>query len=146
MSKRRERGSQRLNRELLDRARRQAAAIEGEDAEAQDEPEAAETPETSVEAASDVSPTPRQSSSGEGLTRRPSTAKRLRARNETVRRKSLTAYEIADLLHNPTKTVSEEELHAQYGFVLADLRSMGLLAAASFGVLLLLAFILPSGV
>lgn len=142
MSKRRERGSQRLNRELLDRARRQAAAIEGEDtAEAQDEPEAAETPEASVEAAA-----PRRSSSGDVLTRRPSTAKRLRARNESVRRKSLTAYEIADLLHNPTKTVSEEELHAQYGFVLADLRSMGLLAAASFGVLLLLAFILPSGV
>lgn len=142
MSKRRERGSQRLNRELLDRARRQAAAIEGEDAaEAQNEPEAAETPEASVEAAA-----PRRSSSGDVLTRRPSTAKRLRARNESVRRKSLTAYEIADLLHNSTKTVSEEELHAQYGFVLADLRSMGLLAAASFGVLLLLAFILPSGV
>lgn len=143
MSKRRERGSQRLNRELLDRARRQAAAIEGEDAaEAQDEPEAAETPEESVETAA----APRRSSSGDVLTRRPSTAKRLRARNESVRRKSLTAYEIADLLHNPTKTVSEEELHAQYGFVLADLRSMGLLAAASFGVLLLLAFVLPSGV
>lgn len=39
---------------------------------------------------------------------------------------------IADLLAHPTKTVTEEELHADYGYVLKDLRNMGILAAVLF--------------
>lgn len=132
MSKRKERGGQRLNRELLDRARQQAQAIENEsEAEAEVE-EAAAPAQTSTQPSSATPRAPRRSTSA-----------RLRARNEEARKKSLTAEDIAHLLSNPTKIVTEAELHAQYGFVLRDLRSMGLLAAASFGVLLVLAFVLP---
>ena len=46
---------------------------------------------------------------------------------------------IAELLANPTKFVTEEQLHEEYGFVLADLRSMGILAAALMVLLVMLA-------
>lgn len=46
---------------------------------------------------------------------------------------------IAYLLHNPTKTVTEEEMRAQYGHVLADLRKMGLLTLALLVLLVVLA-------
>lgn len=46
---------------------------------------------------------------------------------------------IAYLLHNPTKTVTEEEMRAQYGHVLADLRKMGLLTVALLVLLVVLA-------
>jgi hypothetical protein len=137
MSKRKERGGQRLNRELLERARQQAQAIE-------DETEADETVPDEAPAPSSmpvtVSAESRPVSSGSP---RRSSAARIRARNEESRKKALTQDEVAHLLANPTKTVTEEELHAQYGFVLRDLRSMGLLAGASFAVLIVLAFILP---
>lgn len=54
----------------------------------------------------------------------------------------LTVAEIEELLANPTKTVTEAELHAHYGYVLKDLRNMGILAAASFIFLIVLAQIL----
>jgi len=127
MSKRKERSGQRLNRELLDRAREQAQDIEAE-VEAE-EVAAATAPSPDNALPKVVSPR--------------STAVRVRARNQESRRRSLTGDEISQMLSNPTKIVTEEQLHAQYGFVLADLRSMGLLAAASFGVLLMLAFLLP---
>ncbi|GAB4511979.1 MAG: hypothetical protein OHK0046_10810 [Anaerolineae bacterium] len=43
------------------------------------------------------------------------------------------------LLANPTKFVSEEQLHQEYGYVLRDLRNMGVLAAALFVILVILA-------
>lgn len=57
------------------------------------------------------------------------------------RRKSdeLDPETIAHLLANPTKTVTEEELHEQYGYVLGDLRTMGILAAVLMVLLVLLA-------
>jgi glucose-6-phosphate dehydrogenase assembly protein OpcA len=133
MSKRKERSGQRLNRELLDRARQQAQAIEEEEA----------VDEGKVTEAIVTAPTPTSPQSSSGRVSRRSTVHRIRSRNEEARKKSLSSEDIAYLLANPTKTVTEEQLHAQYGFVLADLRSMGVLAAASFGVLILLAFVLP---
>jgi len=127
MSKRKERSGQRLNRELLDRAREQAQDIEAEVEAEEVAAAAAPSPDNALPKV--VSPR--------------STAVRVRARNQESRRRSLTGDEISQMLSNPTKIVTEEQLHAQYGFVLADLRSMGLLAAASFGVLLMLAFLLP---
>jgi len=126
MSKRKERSGQRLNRELLDRAREQAQGMEAEIAEE----------EKSSSAPVKVSAQPRTSSTR-------STAARLRARNHETRKSKMSGDDVAYLLANPTKVVTEEELHAQYGFVLADLGSMGILAAASFAILLVLAFILP---
>lgn len=42
---------------------------------------------------------------------------------------------VANLLANPTKTVSKEDLKAQYNYVITDLRNMGILAAVLFAVL-----------
>jgi hypothetical protein len=53
--------------------------------------------------------------------------------------KELSAGETEELLANPTKIVTETELHTQYGYVLADIRNMGLLAGALFGMLIVLA-------
>lgn len=55
-----------------------------------------------------------------------------RARRKTKDYEEMTAAEVAHLLENPTKTVTEEELHQQYGYVLQDLRSMAILAAVLF--------------
>ncbi len=51
---------------------------------------------------------------------------------------------ISDVLNNPTKIVSEEELRDEYQHVLLDLRNMGVLAAILIVVLLGLAFALPT--
>jgi len=39
---------------------------------------------------------------------------------------------VAEMLANPTKVVTEEDLKADYGFVIKDLRNMGILAAVLF--------------
>ncbi len=49
---------------------------------------------------------------------------------------------VAELLANPTKVVTEDDLRADYGFVIRDLRNMGILAAALFVVLICAALIL----
>lgn len=54
---------------------------------------------------------------------------------------ALDAEFVADLLANPTKEVSEEELRADYGFVIKDLRNMGILAAALFVALVLVSLL-----
>jgi len=51
---------------------------------------------------------------------------------------------IADVLNNPTKVVTEEELREDYAHVLLDLRNMGILAAILIVVMLGLAFSLPT--
>ena len=54
----------------------------------------------------------------------------------------LTQDEIAERLANPVRQVSEAQLRAQYGYVVADLRSMGLLALALFVLMILAALLL----
>lgn len=54
----------------------------------------------------------------------------------------LDAEQIEYLLSHPVKVVTEEELHADYGHVIADLRNMGILAAALLVVLVVLAQVL----
>lgn len=54
----------------------------------------------------------------------------------------LTQDEIAERLANPLRQVSEAQLRAQYSYVIADLRSMGLLAAALFVLMILAALLL----
>lgn len=137
---------QRLNRELLERARQQARAIEAEEAEeaAADETEVEIDVEASLaEAAESVRREPVRATAA-GAARRSSTAKRLREKNQESRRKTMTGDEISEILANPTKFVSEAELREQYGFVLKDLRSMALLAGASFFFLVVLAVLLPT--
>lgn len=50
---------------------------------------------------------------------------------------------LAQILAHPTKEVSEEELRKEYGYVVADLRSMGVLAASLMVLLVVLATLLP---
>ncbi len=50
---------------------------------------------------------------------------------------------INELLANPTKVVTEDDLRRDYSYVIADLRSMALLAAALVVLLVALAFVLP---
>jgi hypothetical protein len=77
-----------------------------------------------------------------GSARRSSRAANGEAPRPRRRERELTLAEIEDILAHPTKTVTEAELHAQYGYVLADLRNMGALAAALFVLLVVLAQIL----
>ena len=49
---------------------------------------------------------------------------------------------VAELLRNPTKVVTEDDLRADYGFVIRDLRNMGILAAALFVALIIAALVL----
>ena len=48
---------------------------------------------------------------------------------------------VAELLANPTKTVTEEDLRADYSFVIKDLRNMGILAAALFVALIVVSLL-----
>jgi hypothetical protein len=56
---------------------------------------------------------------------------------------ALTTAQISMLLDNPTKTVTDAEMRTQYAYVLKDLRSMGVLTAALFGLLIVLALLFP---
>ena len=49
---------------------------------------------------------------------------------------------VAERLANPTKIVTEDDLRADYGFVIKDLRNMGILAAALFVALVLFSLVL----
>ncbi|MCY3781981.1 MAG: hypothetical protein OXG78_16830 [Chloroflexi bacterium] len=49
---------------------------------------------------------------------------------------------IAELLANPTKVVTEDDLRADYGFVIKDLRNMGILAAGLFIGLVIVSLLL----
>jgi hypothetical protein len=55
---------------------------------------------------------------------------------------SLDAEYVADLLANPTKVVAEDDLRADYGFVIKDLRNMGILAAGLFIALIIVSLVL----
>ena len=55
---------------------------------------------------------------------------------------SVDADYVAELLANPTKVVTEDDLRADYGFVIRDLRNMGILAAALFVALICASLIL----
>ena len=54
----------------------------------------------------------------------------------------LDAEYVANLLANPTKIVTEEELHQDYGYVIQDLRNMGILATALFVALIGMALVI----
>lgn len=55
---------------------------------------------------------------------------------------ALDAEYVAELLANPTKVVTEVDLRADYGFVIKDLRNMGILAACLFIALIIAALVL----
>jgi hypothetical protein len=164
MSKRRRKKQNKPNlpEATLERARRQAAVERGEmDAESVEEVEALEAAEVQAQApekeggnggSADTSANPfrtvpakeRRARTGthtgeDGAVRRKrreGPAVRARQPTETLDHETLV-----HLLHNPTKTVTPAELQQEYGYVLADLRSMGILAAGLIVTLVVLAVI-----
>jgi type II secretory pathway component PulF len=50
---------------------------------------------------------------------------------------------VNELLLNPTKQVTEEQLRADYSYVVADIRSMAILALGLIVLLIVLATLLP---
>lgn len=59
----------------------------------------------------------------------------------TRRVEEMSSEMVQEMLANPTKIVTEAELHQQYGFVLTDLRNMFLLAAVLLITLIVLALV-----
>ncbi|MCY3717969.1 MAG: hypothetical protein OXG07_00240 [Anaerolineaceae bacterium] len=93
--------------------------------------------EAGLEEAPAAAPQARRRSEGErGAGRSARRARSLRAGEE------LTQEEIAERLANPVRQVSEGQLRAQYGYVIADLRSMGLLALGLFVLMIAAALVL----
>lgn len=141
MSKRRNRETApNLPQETLERARRQAAIDRGE---ALVEPELV-VEEVSAEPAIVMPENPyRTRSSAERRARESVNRPANRRRDGVKREKLLSQEEISELLSNPTRTVTEAQLRADYNYVLADIRSMFLLAAGLIVALVLLATVLP---
>lgn len=126
MSKRRSRqSSPNLPKATLDRARQQAGL----------EPDREETEAASLEPAPQAKPAPQATVTSRKARKRKVAA----AQIQQAKRGELDNDVVAELLHNPTKIVSEEELHAEYGFVLRDLRNMFVLAIALMVLLVALA-------
>lgn len=131
-----------LPQDVLERARQQA--VEGTEAAPQTAPQPS-TPKKSGTTASQRSAerAKRRQASGSGQ----STARR-RVQEEPIqfskdrRRRPVdendTEY-IAEKLANPTITVTSEQMRAEYGHVLRDIRNMFLLAAVLFAMLIVLA-------
>jgi hypothetical protein len=143
MSKRRSRKQKAPNlpEETLARARQQAQ-LPAEETETDeiDDVEVVAEPVQPVAKPKAAAPARKESKTAASETA-VSQAKRRRSARERGERKDkpLTSLEIAELLEHPTKTVTEEELSEQYGYVIADLRSMAILAAVLVVMLIVLA-------
>lgn len=122
----------------LDRARRQ---LKGED----DLPESADggasddAEQSVVEAKEDA--TPSRAKQRRSKRRRSSNPDVMQFSQRDKRKKdgSMDSEAMERMLANPTKFVTEDELREEYGFVLADLRHMGILAAGLMVLLIGLA-------
>jgi hypothetical protein len=131
MAKRRNRNPN-IPSETLERARQQAMGVTPASAPA-DPPPVENKP-------SEAAPRSR-TARGTITTRRPSTLQPGQAGRRVRAVEEMTPEMVAELLANPTRVVTEEQLHQQYGYVLNDLRNMFVLAAALFAVLIALAVI-----
>ncbi len=129
MAKRR-RKKPNISQAVLEQARQTAAGEGASETEAT----AQETAATDVAASAVTAETPRR----QRRRRRDLQAVQLERRKDEG---ALDAEYVADLLANPTKEVSEEELRADYGFVIKDLRNMGILAAGLFVALVLISLL-----
>lgn len=100
-----------------------------------DEGSAAASPAAPSSVSAAATPTPKQ----------PPRRRRALQSAQLERRKdegALDAEYVAELLANPTKVVTEDDLRADYGFVIKDLRNMGILAACLFIALIIVSFVL----
>jgi len=130
MSKRRRKKSNKPNipQATLERAREQAGLPP------EDEPES----DTAADEVTASAAPPKPAASPKRRNRRISDAQLEKAKQKGDMDQAM----VADLLMNPTKDVTEEELHQDYAYVLQDLRNMGVLAAALLVLLVVLAQLL----
>ena len=128
-----------LPQAALERARKQSRGEEVEQDAVEEKPKAPEKKvERRVESRTTQGPTAAsRRAAAPTTTRRPQQP--ASAQRRTSKEKTLSNAMIQDMLEHPTKYVSEEQLREEYGFVLADLRSMALLSATLFVVLVILA-------
>jgi hypothetical protein len=140
MSKRRNRkGTPNIPQDILERARQQIAQQEAASAETGESAEGAAPVSTTVTSAAAVT-------SAEGvqpLRARPRRRERMQpARLGEKKMDPNDPETVQQLLANPTKIVTEDELRQEYGYVLSDLRSMGILAAGLVVALVIMAQLL----
>lgn len=150
MSKRRNRAAApNLPQETLERARRQAAIERGEIAP---EPDPEPAPPPTAEGAPNPAPTVANPYRTVAASQRRAVARTRdrdrRARGSQLagarsREAALDAETISELLDNPTVFVTQDQLKAEYGYVMADLRQMFLLAGGLMIALVVLATVLP---
>lgn len=137
MAKRRRKSNKpNLPNSVLARARKNAGIEEDDVTQSEDVAEQAESASDSEDASSSTA------SVAERAARRRKLSTVQLERNR--KRGELTNEMIADVLTNPTREVTEEDLRADYQHVLVDLRNMGVLAAILVVVLVGLAFTLPT--
>jgi hypothetical protein len=135
MSKRKNRSAApNIPQETLERARRQAAG-ENVDAEApKDFKYGTETaPTTRAERRAETGTAVRKPPTPVTLTAASYPTSRLRGQRN---HDELTVAEIDERLNNPDRTVSLGELQKEYGYVVADIRNMGILSLALFAFLI----------
>lgn len=141
MSKRRNRkGTPNIPQDMLERARQQIAQQEAAGAETGESAE-----EVSVESGA---PTPSAAEAGRAeRTQPPRSRPRRREGIQPARlgEKKIDPNDpetVRQLLTNPTKLVTEDELRQEYGYVLSDLKSMAILAAGLVVALVIVAQLL----
>ena len=101
--------------------------------------------EGSAEAAPERQPRSSASEQATATAKPPARRRRALQSAQLERRKDEGALDgeyVAELLANPTKVVTEDDLRADYGFVIKDLRNMGILAAGLFIALIVIALVL----
>ncbi|MAU10401.1 MAG: hypothetical protein CL607_11305 [Anaerolineaceae bacterium] len=132
MSKRRKKGNKpNIPQATLDRARQQAGLpVEEPVEEIEEEPVKAQAAPKSPSKPKDTRPARRTRARSTGSVQL-DTRKKRRSEPET--------YQIEDALAHPTVFPDNEDLQAEYGFVLRDLRNMFLLAAVLMVALVLMA-------
>lgn len=148
MSKRKNRNkAPNLPEETLRRARQEAGLEEAppDDADADmidDTVDAAEPPAREQVAPPVAVPAPSRRRARSADSAASTTSRRPRRRVKDKDFEEMTAAEVAHLLENPTRIVTEDELRAQYAYVIRDLRSMAILAAILFVGMIVVASIL----
>ena len=140
MAKRKKRRgkSPNISQAAIERARQQIDPTETDDAAPSDESEAEEV--VAEKAATSVDePESREVRRARRREHRQQAQPGAFQYSQRRKKEDMDSAEIEQMLANPTKFVTEEELQAEYHYVIADLRSMGLLAAGLMVFLVALA-------
>jgi len=142
MSKRKSRknSSPNIPQETLERARQEAGLTPKPQREEIEPEEDAAEEEIEIAAPAILVPKPEATRRRDLPAAQP--VKRKAKPRRSLSYEDMSQEDIAYALEHPTKVVPEEALREQYGYVLADLRSMAILAGALFVVLIVIAAVI----